>query len=134
MYIAIPVIIIIVLINAIGGGSHGSNDDYIGCAKTVVSKQLRSHSSAQWSNEKVVEKDDYGRVLVTLTVDSQNGFGAYLRTHYAVVIESYDKKTDEFTYQYGGVESWSDQYDFLEDACIKNVKKGSNWNEPIKDQ
>ena len=130
--LAVPIIILLVVVIVSFSDGGVSDDDYISCAKTAVSKQLKSPGSAFYSNEKVVEKDDYGRVLVMLTVDSQNGFGAYLRQHCAVVIKSYNKKTKDFIYSRNGVQSWTDEYDFLADTCIDMAKEASNWNEPLE--
>lgn len=130
--LAVPIIILLVVVIVSFSDGGVSDDDYISCAKTAVSKQLKSPGSAFYSNEKVVEKDDYGRVLVVLTVDSQNGFGAYLRSHYVVVIESYDSKTEEFTYSRNGIQHWTDDMDFLEEILIQSAKDASDWNEPLE--
>ncbi|MBO4894855.1 MAG: zinc ribbon domain-containing protein [Clostridia bacterium] len=106
-----------------------SDETYISCAKQVVAEQLRSPGSASFSNCEVAEKDDYGRVLVTGYVDSQNGFGATLRNGFAVVITNYDSDTEQFSYS-RSFELWKWEFDFLKDTTIENVKSNSQWNEP----
>ena len=128
--IAVPVIILIIVIS-IFVPNGPSDEDYISGAKTAISKQLISPATATYSNEKIVEKDDYGRVLVTLSVDSQNGFGAYVRNNYAVVIESYDTGTDEFVYYPNGITGWTS--DFSKEFSIEAAKLAANWNEPLED-
>lgn len=128
--IAIPVIVLIIIISILIPNGP-SDEDYIADAKTAVSKMLKSPATAMYSNEKIVEKDDYGRVLVTLTVDAQNSFGAYVRENYAVVIESHDTSTDKFVYYPNGIEHWRE--DYLEEVCIEGAKMAANWNEPLED-
>ena len=106
-----------------------SDETYISCAKQVVAEQLRSPGSAIFSNCEVMEKDDYGRVLVVGYVDSQNGFGATLRNGFAVVITNYDKETERFSYS-RSFELWKWEFDYLKDTTIENVKSNSQWNEP----
>ena len=126
----LPILIILAVYLTFCG--RVSDADYIGCAKTIISEHLNSPSTAKWSNEKILERDDYGRVLVTLTVDSQNGFGAYVRDNVAVVIISYDKKTGEFFYNEGAIQSWKDSEKDLSEMAINFSKTISNWNEPIE--
>lgn len=105
---------------------------YISCAKTIIYKQLKSPATARWSNEKVLEKDDYGRAIVYLTVDAQNGFGAYIRENYVVVILSYDRRTGEFTYNKASVQQITDSDENLDSFIIDFAKKYTNWNQPLK--
>lgn len=128
--IAIPVIVLIIIISILIPNGP-SDEDYIADAKTAVSEKLKSPATAMYSNEKIVDEDDYGRVLVTLTVDAQNSFGAYVRENYAVVIESHDTSTDKFVYYPNGIEHWTE--DYLEEVCIEGAKMAANWNEPLED-
>lgn len=126
VYIAVPIIILLVLIKVIGGGS-GGDKYYIQAAEQVVSEQLRSPSTASFSNVKVVDKDKYGRALVSMTVDAQNGFGAYIRDNYVVVIYDVNKREETFRYVYP--QSYKES--FLEDAVISSMKKQADWDEPL---
>ena len=130
IHIAIPLIIIIALICIFSGG--GVKDaDYIDCAKSVASNYLKAPSTATYSDCEVVEKDDYGRALVFLTVESQNSFGAYVRTYFAVVIESYDKSTEEYTYSRFSVQHWTDSSH--NEMGLELSKELGHWNEPLED-
>ena len=130
IHIAVPILVVILLFSLFSGGGV-SDDDYIDCAISVASNHLKSPSTASYSDAKVVEKDDYGRVLVTFSVDSQNGFGAYVRTYCAIVIESYDKSTENFTYNRSSFQTWTDRSH--EEICIEGAKIFGNWDEPIED-
>ena len=129
--IVIPVIVLIIIISIIVPKGP-SDEDYISSARTAVSEKLKSPATAMYSNEKIVDEDDYGRVLVTLTVDSQNSFGAYVRENYAIVIKSYDTSTDKFVFYPTATQHWSSEFDFLEDELIEAAKKSANWNEPLE--
>ena len=126
VYIALPIIILLVFIKVIGGGS-GGDKYYIQAAEQVVSEQLRSPSTASFSSVKVVDKDKYGRALISMTVDAQNGFGAYIRDNYVVVI--YDVNKREGTFRYVSPQSYKNS--FLEDAVISSMKKQADWDEPL---
>lgn len=129
LHIALPLVIIFVFIGIFTSGG-ASDEDYISCAQTVINQQLKSPSTASYSNAKVVEKDDYGRVLVTMCVDAQNAFGAYIRNYYAIVIENYDPDTEKFDYYPNGITRWTDEQ--LEDIYLDSAKVASHWNEPLE--
>ncbi len=128
--IAVPVLVFIIVFSIIMPKGP-SDEDYISSARTAVSEKLKSPATAVFSDETIVDKDDYGRVLVTLTVDAQNSFGAYVRENYAVVIKSYDTSTDKFVYYPNSVQHWTD--DYLEEALIEGAKMAANWNEPLEE-
>jgi hypothetical protein len=58
-------------------------------AETLVSKYLRSPSTASFSDETILRTEGYF-YLVHLAVDAQNAFGATIRGYYCVVV-SFDK-------------------------------------------
>lgn len=133
----VPIAVFVVILSVVIGTVIGltpektSDDDLIRCAKTLVSEQLKSPGSATYSNETVVERDEYGRALVTLTVDSQNGFGAYLRSNFIAVIKTYNKSDDTFTYDStNGVQSYTEE--FLKDTLIERAKEASDWGKPLE--
>ena len=105
---------------------------YINCAKTLISQQLKSPATAKWSNEKVLDKDNYGRALVYLTIDAQNDFGTYIRDNYVVVILSYNKSSGEFTYNKAGIQRITDNDQELDSWIIDWAKQYSNWNQPFE--
>lgn len=130
IHIAVPILIVIALFSFFSGGGV-SDEDYIVCAKSVAYNQLKAPSTASFSDAKVVEKDDYGRALVTFTVDSENSFGAYVRTYYAIVIETYDKSSEQFTYDRFGVQHWTNSS--ADEIYIEAAKEAADWNEPLED-
>lgn len=122
------------IIGVVNDSTKANDKDLIKCAETVVSKQLKSPGSAVYSNENVVERDNYGRALVTLTVDSQNGFGAYLRENFIVIIANYNKSTGKFiVHSENGIQSYQDGDEFLKDTLIESAKTASNWGNPLND-
>ena len=117
----------------ISGSSTPSNDEanehYISCAKQLVSQQLKSPATAMYSECDVKEIDEYGRILVSMTVDSQNGFGGYLRTYAIVILQEYDFDTDEFTYNtHFSVQFYNNQADM--ETTIDLAKELNSWGEP----
>lgn len=74
-----------------------SNDDFIDAAQTAVYNNLQSPSTAVWGNANVISRDTYGRAIVSVVVDSQNAFGAVMRSYILVVIQGFTS-ADNFTY------------------------------------
>lgn len=70
----------------------------INCAKTLIDNSLRSSSTARWGDCEKVDEDNYGRCLVYVSLEAQNGFGAYSKLNYFVVLQ-YIKANGEFTYK-----------------------------------
>mgnify|MGYP004615710681 FL=1 len=70
----------------------------INCAKTLIDNSLRSSSTAKWGECEKVDEDNYGRCLVYVSLEAQNGFGAYSKLNYFVVLQ-YVKTNGEFTYK-----------------------------------
>lgn len=54
--------------------------------KEQVSKTLKSPASAVFSDPYDIDTDDYGRVYAEVAVDSQNSYGAVVRTKFGIVI------------------------------------------------
>lgn len=107
-------------------------EHYFSAAEQLVSENLKSPSTALYSEEEIVEEDDYGRVLVRLAVDAENGFGATIRNYAAVVIVDYDEDEETFRYNpYFAVQLYGSKssQENVEDV----VKSNNNWNEPFSD-
>lgn len=122
---------IIVVCAMCSGESSASNDDYIIAARYLVRSQLKAPSTAVFSDETVEETDDYGRVIVSLTVDSQNSFGAMLRRYAIVAIQSIDKKNEMVRHKEEvSVQFYDDAV--LKDSAIEMTKSLNDWNEPIE--
>ncbi len=125
VYIIIGIVLVIIVVNIFGRQSI--DNVAIGCAKTVVSEQLKSPSSAIWHDSKIMDKDSYGRYLVYLEVEATNSFGGYITNEYLVVIYNV-KKDGHFNYNNFAVQSvTSSTYDIVE-GVIKDL---NNWNEQI---
>jgi len=114
----------------LGGGTfkrNASNDEYISSAKSAVCDILKAPTTASWGAATVEEKDEYGRAIVTLTVDAQNGFGAMIREHYVVCIQGVTPEGKYLCDKYIGVRA----YDELFMGIGKNeVKKLNGFGEP----
>lgn len=131
LHLAVPIICLILLFNILGGG-QGSKQDYIDCAKTVVSRQLRSPSTAMFYGEEILDEDKYGRVLVRICVEAQNGFGGYVKNTFVIVISDYNKATEEFITS-GRILSYNVDEEWLADAFVEQAKTASNWGEPLSE-
>lgn len=125
--------IIIALVVLVGGiskcasNSKGTDDDYISCAIQLTRNNLKSPSSAIFYNCVVEEIDNFGRILVSLEFESQNGFGAMVRSYAIVVLQDYDDGT--FTYNTSfAVQFYSNAYE--KDTAIELTKSLNQWNEP----
>lgn len=126
------VLIIIVIACAMGGGT-ASDEDYISAARTVISKQLKAASTAIYANEKIEAQDDYGRTIVSLTVESQNSFGGYVTNSCYVLIESYDTAEDTFTYNKVTGVYISEYGDSFTDTYVDMLKESTEWDEPLEE-
>lgn len=113
-------------------------------AKQLISYTLKSPSTAKWGNYcQVVDEDNYGRYLVYISVEAQNGFGAYIQSAYMVVLQSVDKY-GKFSYNYNYYiksSSVSEFFDPVESykngnisSDLKLLLNSNNWNqEQIKE-
>lgn len=120
------------LLNGIGKDNPKGNlnEHYINCAKQLVSEQLKSPATASYSNCVVEEIDQYGRIMVSMAVDSQNGFGAYIRKYAIVILQTYDSKEETFTYKSYAAVQFYDRAEYK--SSTANVAKSLNhWNEPL---
>lgn len=97
-------------------------------AQAIVREQLKAPSTAAFSNVEIEDKDEYGRYLVTLTVDAQNGFGAMLRSQWVVVLRytggdrySYNRNFAAMEYETLRKLSWNDPMEF--------AKSMNDWSE-----
>ena len=64
-----------------------SNETIISCARTEVGRILKSAATAYWGTAEILDKDNYGRYLVYVPVEAQNGFGAYGKLYYLVIVK-----------------------------------------------
>ena len=110
----------------------GPGEKYIlNAARIVVDENLSSPGSAIYRNEKILDKDEYGRYLVYLVVDSENGFGASRRSEWTVIVRDVTK--DKFAYNPYSATMHSNGNDFLDiqsETMQGVLKKQNGWNEP----
>lgn len=78
--------------------SPATTDTIVSCAKTLINEDLRSSTTARWGKCEKIDEDNYGRCLVYVSLEAQNGFGAYSKLNYFVVLQ-YVKYNGEFTYK-----------------------------------
>ena len=108
--------------------SANLSEAYINCAKQITLESLSSPSTARFTNCEVEEIDDYGRTLVSMTIDSQNGFGAMIRNYAIVILQRYDVETNKYSYNPTfAVQIYSNVGN--KDLTIKMTKQLNNWNE-----
>lgn len=112
----------------------------VNAAKTLISSNLKSSSTARWgTNCQVLDEDEYGRYLVYISVEAQNGFGAYIKSAYMVVLQTVDKGGD-FTYKpfsyYIESSVVSNLVNPIEDykegyinEPLQNLLNNANWNQ-----
>lgn len=108
-----------------------SNKTIIDCARTEVDKLLRSSSTAVWSEKaKILDKDEYGRYLVYVPLEAQNGFGGYKKLEYLVIVSNvtsdghYSSYTYSSTYEITGF--FSDNY---QKNDYQSFKERNHWGE-----
>ena len=63
-----------------------SDDIIIKCAQNEVSKILTSSSTARWGAAQILNHDGFGRYLVYVPLEAQNGFGGYGKLYYLVIV------------------------------------------------
>ena len=78
--------------------SPASQSTIISCAKTVINDILKSSSTAIWGEAEYIDQDNYGRCLVYVPLEAQNGFGGYSKLYYLVVLQ-YVEVDGHFTYK-----------------------------------
>lgn len=120
--------------------SPATSDTIVSCAKTLINENLRSSTTARWGTCEKVDEDNYGRCLVYVSLEAQNGFGAYSKLNYFVVLQ-YVKSNGEFTYKpynysYELTTFGSSVYDYYVTAykngevypVIKTFLNNNEWN------
>lgn len=64
-----------------------SDDMIIEACKACIKKHLKSPSSAIFETVELIDEDAYGRYFLYAEVDSQNSFGAMIRTNLRIVLQ-----------------------------------------------
>ena len=102
---------------------NGNNNDIIiNVCKKYVCEYLKCPSTAQFHKIDIISQDKYGRVFIDLSVDSQNGFGAMIRTDFGVVL--YPDNNEYKTTDCGVC-----KYNFYKTEEV--IKRINNWNKPL---
>lgn len=121
--------------------SPASESTIIACAKTLINNTLRSSSTARWGTCEMIDEDNYGRCLVYVTLEAQNGFGAYNKLDYLVVLQ-YVQADGNFTYKpysysyqlstFGGVSVYNYYITTYKDGTVYPVIQtfldNNDWN------
>lgn len=117
LHIAIPLIVVIVFFSLFSG----TNGKYINAAKAAYLELNAFGSSANWSEETVVEKDDYGRAIVVmrLKIPEYN-----IDSYVSAVVYKHD---GNWGYYYDGFKTLSEKND---SRAIIDIKNSSYWNNP----
>ena len=102
---------------------NGNNNDIIiNVCKKYVCEYLKCPSTAQFHKIDIISQDKYGRVFVDLSVDSQNGFGAMIRTNFGIVLYPHNN-------EYRITDCGVCKYSFYKTEDI--IKRINNWNKPL---
>lgn len=126
--------------------SPATTDTIVSCAKTLISNNLKSPATAIWGKSEKVDEDNYGRCLVYVSVEAQNGFGGYIKSDYFVILQ-YVKSNGEFTYSpyscmyelttYGATSTYDYYVSTYKDGTVYPVIKtfldNNGWNTRPKD-
>lgn len=131
-YVAIAFILlfIFVLIYVIKNNNIDTDVEYDGnnkeliieLCKKYVCNNLKCPLTANFSNINIISQDKYGRVFIDVFVDSQNSFGAMVRTNLGVVLYPYEKS---YKVTDCGICKYSS---FKTEDIIKRI---NNWNKPL---
>ena len=105
---------------------------YVQCARTAVAGDLSSSVQITYQDERVLEKDEYGRILVELTATVHSPYGNVHTYQYVVVIKNYNSKNDTFIYNAAdGIQQFTDPEERA--ACLDAAKAASRWGQPLQD-
>lgn len=113
-------------------GNEPKEEYVINAARNVVDKQLIAPATSIYSNEKILEKDDYGRYLVYLDVDAENSYGAKVRSEWCVVVFSVTKDDFHYNSDVSYVNSYSGT-DVKSEAVRDMLKEFNDWNKPLEE-
>ena len=131
-YIAIIFIILFIFIiiyiiknkdNNVDISYDGTNKDIIlQLCKQYVCKYLKCPSTAQFPKIDIISQDKYGRVFVDVSVDSEDVFGAMIRTNFGIVLYPHNN-------EYKITDCGVCKYSFYKTEDV--IKRINNWNKPL---
>lgn len=89
--------------------------------KDCVEKHLKAPATVNYSTIEIKDQDSYGRIYLYVEVDSQNSYGAYIRSKLHVVLQYvYDDG------RYEALDSAVMQVSFINTE--KTIKSLNKWN------
>ena len=102
--------------------NENNTDVIINSCKKYVCEYLKCPSTAQFPKIDIISQDKYGRIFIDLSVDSQNSFGAMIRTNFGVVLYPHNN-------EYRITDCGVCKYSFYKTEDI--IKRINNWNKPL---
>ena len=93
------------------------------CKKCVI-ERLKAPSTAKFNIIDIKDVDSYGRIFYYVEVDSQNSFGASLRTKLYVVLQKVEEDSS-----YIALKEAVYKVSFINTADV--VKRLNKWNKPL---
>lgn len=106
--------------------SKVSDEIIISCARTEVGRILKSVSTANWGTSEIIDKDNYGRYLVYVPLEAQNGFGAYNKLYYLVIVKDVDQEGNYKAMTYNSRLEIPNYMGASTPSIIADYKKGEN--------
>lgn len=91
--------------------------------KDIIEKRLKSPATVNYAVMEITDEDKYGRYCLYVELDSQNSFGALVRSKYRVVLQA--------VYTDGTYSAFSEAVlpvSFINTE--ENIKKINKWNTP----
>lgn len=91
--------------------------------KDIIEKRLKSPATVNYAVMEITDEDKYGRYCLYVELDSQNSFGALVRSKYRVVLQA--------VYTDGTYSAFNDAVlpvSFINTE--ENIKKINKWNTP----
>ena len=99
-------------------------DPLITACKNCVIEKLKAPSTAIFPTVEIKDKDNYGRIFYYVEVDSQNSFGATIRTKLYVILQQVYK---DGTYK--ALDNAVYKVSFINTEDV--VKRLNKWNKPL---
>lgn len=97
-------------------------------AKQIISETLRSPSSAIWNEVSYLEDNGNGSYIVYIDVEATNGFGAYIRSRFFVIVKNINLEKETFShskhFSYIECKGKQDTYN------LSLIKKFNDYDEP----
>lgn len=99
------------------------NDLIITACKDCIEKHLKAPSTVKYITIDIKDQDNYGRIYIEVELDSQNSFGAYIRSKLRVVLQAVNR---DGTYK--ALNEAVCQVSFFNTEDV--MKRMNKWNKP----